>query len=71
MEAEQVLEPECRAGVDHRRRIMSLETSDERLWEAIDKLRNRPPVWATAVISLLTFLLGCAVTYCTILSRAS
>ena len=34
------------------------ETDREELWAAIDRLRNRLPVWATAVISVLTFLVG-------------
>lgn len=43
--------------------IETLEQSDKDQWEAIKKIQNRPPVWATAVISLLTFLLGCSATY--------
>lgn len=31
------------------------------MWAAINGVRNRPPVWATAVIALLTGLLGLAV----------
>jgi len=31
-------------------------------WLAIDALRNRLPVWATAVISLMTFLCGVLLT---------
>lgn len=31
--------------------------------KAIDQLKNRLPVWATALISVLTFFLGCSVTY--------
>lgn len=58
--------PHCSAGIDHRRRIIELEESDRNQWEAIEKLRNRLPVWATVIISLLTFLLGCSLTYATI-----
>ena len=50
------LQPKCGAGIDNRRRIKTLEDDSKMQWEAIDKLRNRPPIWATAVISLLTFL---------------
>lgn len=32
-------------------------------WCAIEKLQNRLPVWATLLISLLTFALGAAMTY--------
>lgn len=36
------------------------------IWEALEEIRKRPPVWCTAVISLLTFLLGIAVTVASI-----
>ena len=42
--------------------IDTLKNSDERQWAAIEKLQNRLPVWATLLISLLTFFLGCAIT---------
>ena len=38
--------------------IENLKDSDNRQWEILEKLQNRLPVWATMVISLLTFLLG-------------
>jgi hypothetical protein len=41
--------------------IETLKQSDKDQWEAIKKIQNRPPVWATVVISLLTFLLGISV----------
>jgi hypothetical protein len=40
--------------------ISNLEKSDEKQWEAIKKIQNRPPVWVSMVIALLTFLLGCS-----------
>lgn len=50
---------ELRARVGgHDEKFHANEGEHERMWEAIDKLRNRPPVWATGVISLLTFLCG-------------
>lgn len=60
------IKPACGAGIDNRRRIINLEQSDKQQWTAINQLKNRPPVWATAVISLLTFLLGCSLTYAAI-----
>lgn len=42
-------------------RIENLEISGKKQWEAIEKLQNRLPVWATVVISVLTFLLGWSV----------
>lgn len=63
--------PQCAAGVDTRRRVIELEESDDRQWQAIEKLQNRLPTWATVVISLLTFLLGCSVTYAGILLKGT
>jgi len=48
---------------DHEARIVNLEKQDERQWEAIERLQHRLPVWATMAMSLLTFLLGSALTY--------
>jgi len=47
----------------HESKIERLEQETAEQWTAINKLRDRLPVWATIVISLLTFLLGCALTY--------
>ena len=55
--------PHCGAGIENRNRIDALEKSDGEQWEVINQLRNRPPVWTTVAISLLTFLLGCSITY--------
>lgn len=53
----------------HDSRISRLETDTVEQWTAINQLRNRLPGWATAVISLLTFLLGCSVTYAGLVLR--
>ena len=52
-------------------RISSLEDSNTKQWNAIEKLQNRLPVWATIVISLLTFGLGSALTYASLAARLS
>jgi len=44
-------------------RLDSLDDDRKEQWLAIDKLRNRPPVWATVVLALLTGLLGASATY--------
>lgn len=67
--ATMTLTPKCGAGIDHRRRIIKLEEDNEDQWKVINQLRNRPPVWATAIISLLTFLLGCSITYAALIIR--
>jgi len=51
--------------------IKNLKDSDNRQWEAIEELQKRLPVWATVVISLLTFLLGCSLTYASLAVRLS
>lgn len=40
----------------------TLKASDKRQWAAIERLQNRLPVWATLLMSVLTFFLGCAIT---------
>ncbi len=49
--------------------IVDLEKSDENQWKAINEIKKRPPVWCTCVISLLTFLVGCSVTYSILFSK--
>lgn len=56
---------ECTKGVELGQRVIGLEENirvnrddHAEMWQAIDGLRNRLPTWATAVISLLTFLCG-------------
>lgn len=51
----------------HTEAIKTLKDSDDRQWDAIEKLRNRLPVWATMVFSLLTFAIGCVTTYAVML----
>lgn len=46
--------------------VENLQQSDKKQWDAIEKLQNRLPVWATLVFSLLTFLLGLSVGFITI-----
>ena len=54
----------------HGAQIKNLKEEEAELWKAIerirdalDELRNRPPVWCTLLLSVLTFLLGCGLTY--------
>ena len=51
------------SGIDER--LSKVEAETEKQWKVLDQLRNRLPVWATIVISLLTFLLGASITYAT------
>lgn len=52
-------------------KLENLEKSDKKQWAAIEKIQNRPPVWTTAVISLLTFLFGCSLTYAALAVKIS
>jgi hypothetical protein len=47
----------------HEEAISNLKDSDKSQWSAIRDVQNRPPVWCTVVISLLTFALGFVVAY--------
>ena len=51
----------------HAEAIQTLKESDEKQWAAIEKLQNRLPLWATTLISILTFGIGCVSTYAVML----
>lgn len=53
----------CRAHSGFEARLSTVEDDTEKQWTVLDKLRNRPPVWATVVIALLTGFLGASATY--------
>lgn len=53
----------------HDEAIANLKHDVASQWEAIDKLRNRLPVWATVVISILTFTLGFTLNYAVMASK--
>jgi len=53
----------CKAHSGIVQKLTGLENETKDQWTAINQLRNRLPVWATIVISLLTFLLGATATY--------
>ena len=60
--------PEERIGICESE-IERLNESDKRQWEVIDKIQNRPPLWATTIMSFMTFLLGCSLTYIIMLMK--
>jgi len=53
----------CKAHSGVMQDIENLKDSDKRQWVVIEKLQNRLPVWATLLISVLTFALGVSLTY--------
>jgi hypothetical protein len=38
--------------------IQKLEEQLDKMWTAIDKIKNRPPVWVTFLFMTLTALIG-------------
>ena len=46
----------------HAQRLDTLEGSDGKQWDAIDGLKDRPPIWVTTVIAVLTFISGVSMT---------
>lgn len=58
-----MVKEECQAHSGVIQQLEALEEDRKEQWMAIDKLRNRPPIWATVVIALLTGLLGASATY--------
>ena len=62
------MEP-CKEHSGVEKAIENLESSDHQQWESIKKIQNRPPIWATALISVLTFALGCSITYASLVVR--
>lgn len=50
--------------------IKTLEDETEKQWKAIERLQNRLPVWATMLFSILTFAIGCIMTYAVMLRNA-
>lgn len=60
---------DCPTGAACTARISSLIESDTRQWEAIDRLRNRLPLWATTTIALLSAASGAMTSYIIILTN--
>ncbi len=54
---------------EHGKAIAILERDTASQWAAIDKLRNRLPVWGTVLISVLTFALGFTLNYTVMAAR--
>jgi hypothetical protein len=59
----------CKEHTGHEQRIDNCEKTNDEQWKAINELRNRLPVWATVVISVLTFFLGGALTFAGLVSK--
>lgn len=49
--------------------ITDVKSDTEKHWEEINKIKNRPPVWCTAVIALLSGALGSVLTYAALVVR--
>jgi len=53
IKADKLMHDECR---------LTVLDEIKQLWEAINKLRDRPPVWCTVLIALLSGALGSTIT---------
>jgi len=62
-ENDMVKEDEGKLCGAHTEAIRNLKESDKMQWESIERLQNRLPVWATMLMSILTFGMGCITTY--------
>lgn len=54
---------------EHSEAIATLKKDQAAQWAAIDKLRNRLPVWATVVFGVITFALGFTLNYAVMAAR--
>ena len=43
---------------DHERRLGENDKERTRMWQVIDKIRNRPPVWCTIAFGILLAFIG-------------
>jgi hypothetical protein len=57
---------QCKQHSGFEARIEKVEESIKMQWEVIDKIRNRPPAYVSIIYAILTFLLGCSVSYATL-----
>jgi len=49
--------------------IENLKASDKLQWEAINKIQNRLPVWATLLLTVMGGVVGWALTYASLINR--
>lgn len=49
--------------------IADVRDDTDKQWTEINGIKNRPPIWCTAVIALLTGLLGSVLTYAALATR--
>lgn len=51
--------------------ITDVKDDTSKQWDEINRIKNRPPVWCTAVIAVLSGLLGSVLTYAALVVRIS
>lgn len=56
------MEP-CKAHSGLLQMITDVKSDTSKQWDEINHIKNRPPVWCTAVIAILSGLLGSVLTY--------
>ena len=56
-------EPACPAGMVLKNEVEHLKTSDAKQWQLIEKIQNRPPLWATFSITAAMSIIGILIGY--------
>lgn len=49
--------------------VKDVRDDTDKQWTEINRIKNRPPIWCTAVIALLSGLLGSVLTYAALVVR--
>lgn len=60
---------ECQAHSGLVQMIKDVRDDTDKQWTEINHIKNRPPIWCTAVIALLSGLLGSVITYAALAVR--
>lgn len=53
----------CRQHSGLAQMILDVKDDTDKQWDEINHIKNRPPIWCTAVIAILSGLLGSILTY--------
>ena len=51
--------------------VKDVRDDTDKQWIEINHIKNRPPIWCTAVIAILSGLLGSIITYATLAVRVA
>lgn len=51
--------------------IIDVKDDTSKQWDEINHIKNRPPIWCTAVIAILSGLLGSVLTYAALIIKVA